>query len=75
MWYTLPDLAILQNINAVQLTLLSKMHQPDLTNQKAIWDATLPNMEVPKLAPTAFKDCNTIFISVVVIQTSFSMAK
>ena len=71
----LPNMAIIKNIDAVKLTLLIKMLRTVITTQKSKRDTTLPNMEVPKLAPTAFIDCNTIFISVVVIQTSFSMAK
>ena len=43
-----------------------------LTTQKYKWDATLPEMEVPKLTPTTVEDWHTAFTTVIGKQTGLS---
>ena len=66
----LPNMAIIKNIDAVQLTLLSKMRRTLITTQKAKRGTTLPNMEVPKITWTNFEDWYTALPSVVGRQMS-----
>ena len=68
----LPTKDIIYNIDDVQLTLVRRTHHSVLTTQKAKYDATLPDMKVPKLTPTTFEDLHTSFNSVVGRQESLS---
>ena len=68
----LPTKDIIYNIDDVQLNLVRRTHHSVLTTQKAKYDATLPDMKVPKLTPTTFEDLHTSFNSVVGRQESLS---
>ena len=62
---TLPYLAILQNIEAIQITFMREIRHYTLTIHKAKRDTTLSGMEVNKLTPTNFEDWLTAFTSLV----------
>lgn len=66
----LPDHATLAAIDADQLTLLRNQRNIGLEAEKMRRDASLPNMEVPKLTNNNFDDFNTAFSAVVSRQTS-----